>query len=118
MENTTNKIIQVEREPFSGKDGKSYFSYFIEGKVRGRDVRVAIIPPDKGGYRVLDIVFGDEMSAELILKPYEIKDEATGRVIKGNTYAVKTVDDETEYECTIKPFRSSDKMLLNMLLRA
>ena len=48
----------------------------------------------------------------------EIKDEATGNVIKGNTYAVRSVDENGEvYECTIKPFRVSDKMLLNMLMR-
>ena len=37
------KNIFVEREVFE-KDGKSYFSYFIRGNVRGKDVRVAVIP--------------------------------------------------------------------------
>ena len=41
--------IMVERETFE-KNEKTYFSYFIKGQVRGRDVKVAIIPPDKGGY--------------------------------------------------------------------
>lgn len=53
-----NRQIYVERDTFE-KDGKTYYSYFIKGKVRGKDVRVAIVPPDKGGYAVLDIVFGD-----------------------------------------------------------
>lgn len=111
-----NKIY-VERETFE-KEDKTYFSYFIKGKVRGKDVRVAIIPPDKGGYTVLDIVFGEEMAAELILKPYEIKDEATGKTLSGNTYAVQTTDENGEvYECAVKPFRVSDKTLLNMLLK-
>lgn len=109
--------IFVERETFE-KNGKVYFSYFIKGKVRGKDVRVAVIPPDKGGYTVLDIVFGEAMAAELAVKPFEIKDDATGKVITGNTYSVFTCDDTGEvYECAIKPFRSSDKSLLNMLLR-
>lgn len=57
------------------------------------------------------------MQAELILKPYEIKDDS-GNVLKGNTYAVRTVDEDGEiYECAIKPSRVSDKALLNMLLR-
>jgi len=112
------KQINVQRETFESK-GKQYYSYFIKGVVRGREVKVAVVPPDKGGYTVLDLVFGDEMSAELVLNPYEIKDESTGKVIKGYSYAVKSVDgDGTEYECTIKPFRSSDKMLLIMLLKA
>ena len=111
------KNIFVEREVFE-KDGRSYFSYFIRGNVRGKDVRVAIIPPDKGGYTVLDIVFGTAMAAELVVKPFEIKDDATGKVISGNTYAVKSYDEHgVEYECAIKPFRASDKALLNMLLK-
>ena len=109
--------IKVERETFE-KDGKSYFSYFINGKIRGKDVRILVTPPDKGGFTVLDIVFGNEMQADLIVNPYEIKDDATGNVIKGNTYAVRSIDENGEvYECTIKPFRQSDKALLNMLIK-
>ena len=111
-----NQAIMVERETFE-KDGKTYFSYFIKGQVRGREVKVAIIPPDKGGYTVLDIVFGDAMKAELKITPFEIKDDA-GKVISGNTYAVFTKDENGEvYECAIKPYRNSDKALLNMLIR-
>ena len=110
------QVIMVERETFE-KDGKTYFSYFIKGNVRGKDVKVAIIPPDKGGYTVLDIVFGEAMQAELKITPFEIKGE-DGNVIKGNTYAVFTKDEDGEvYECSIKPFRNSDKALLNMLIR-
>ena len=114
MEKKANKIM-VERETFE-KEGKTYFSYFIKGKIRGKEVRIAVVPPDRGGYSVLDIVFGDDMKAELVVNPFEIKDEATGKVIKGNTYLAHTTDDSGEvYECNIKPYRNSDKMLLNML---
>ena len=116
MEKKTNKIM-VERETFE-KDGKTYFSYFIKGQLRGKDVRVAVIPPDKGGYSVLDIVFGNEMKALLTTNPYEIKDEATGKIIRGNTYAVQTKDEAGEvYECNVKPYRNSDKTLLTMLMK-
>ena len=48
----------------------------------------------------------------------EIKDDATGKVVSGNTYSVISYDENGEvYECAIKPFRASDKALLNMLLR-
>lgn len=111
------KKIYVERETFEMND-QTYFSYFIKGTVRGKDVKVAVIPPDKGGYTVLDIVFGNENKADLFLTPYEMKDEATGKIIKGNTYGIRTVDENGEvYECKVKPFRDSDKTLLNMLLR-
>ena len=70
-----NNKIMVERETYE-KDGKTYFTYFIKGKVRSKEVRIAVTPPDKGGFTVLDIVFGNEMKADLITKPYEIKDDA------------------------------------------
>ena len=112
-----NEMIFVERETFE-KNGKTYFSSFIKGTIRGKDVKVAIIPPDKGGYTVLDIVFGNTMAAELVVKPFEIKDDATGKVIAGNTFAVQSYDENGDvYECAIKPFRASDKALLNMLIK-
>ena len=46
--------IVVEREPFE-KNGKVYQNYFIRGNVRGIDIRVLVVPPDFGGYTVLDI---------------------------------------------------------------
>lgn len=115
------KQIFVERETFE-KNDKTYFSYFIKGIIRGREVRIGIAPPnsdtDIGGYTVLDLVFGNAEKAELILKPYEIKDEKTKKIVSGNSYAIRTVDAETgeTYECAVKPFRASDKALLNMLL--
>ena len=108
--------IKVERETFE-KNGKTFYSYFIKGNIRGKDVRILVSPPDFGGYAVLEIVFGNEMEADLIVKPYEMKDTG-GNIIKGNTYSVHTIDENGEvYECAIKPFRMSDKALLNMLIK-
>ncbi len=107
--------VLVERETYE-KNGKSYFAYYVKGVIRGRNVRILMVPPDKGGYTVLDIVFGDAMTGELVAKPFEFKDE-TGRTISGNSYTVQTVDENGEvYECPVKPNRMSDKALLNMLL--
>ncbi len=115
MDKKANKIM-VERETFISKD-KEYFSYFIKGKVRGKDVKVGVIPPDKGGYTVLDIVFNDQMACELVTTPFELKAD-NGQVIKGNSYSVRSFDENGEvYECAVKPARTSDKALLNMLLR-
>lgn len=111
-------MILVERETFE-KDGNTYFSYFIQGEIRGKHVKASVIPPDKGGYTVLDIVFGNAMACELAVKPFEIKDDATGKVISGNTFAVISYDENGEtYECAIKPSRASDKAILNMLIKA
>lgn len=87
-----NNKIKVERETFES-NGKEYFSYFIKGNVRGRDVKAGVIPPDKGGYTVLDIVFDGQMEAELIVTPFEIKD-VKGKTIKGNTYSVRSYDED------------------------
>ena len=112
-----SKKIMVERETFE-YNGKTYFSYFIKGQVRGRDVRVALMPPDKGGFTLLDIVYDKNNAAELQTKHYSMRDERTGKTIEGDTYFVKSVDENGEiYECPIKPFRPSDKALLSILLR-
>ena len=112
-----NNKFMVERETYE-KDGKTYYTYFIKGKVRGKEVRIAVTPPDKGGFTVLDIVFGNEMKADLLTKPYEIKDDATGKVVKGNTFIARTTDAHGEvFECSIRPFKNSDKTLLNMIIK-
>ena len=111
-----NKIF-VEKEAYE-KDGKTYSGYCVRGMVRGKEVKVAVVPPDFGGYRVLDIIYGDSDKAELVTKPFEIRDDKTERVVRGNTYAVRSVDENGEvFECAIKPFRPSDKALLEMLLK-
>lgn len=116
MANKKGTIV-VEREKYE-YNGKEYFSYFIRGNIRGKDVKVSVAPMDTGGYTVLDIVFNDAMKADLIATPFEIKDEKTGASVKGNSFFVRSIDENGEvYECKIKPFRNSDKMLLNMLLR-
>ena len=109
-------LIVVEREMIE-KNGKTFYTYFIKGNIRGKDVKIAVTPPDFGGYTVLDIVFGNEMKAELVAVPYEIKD-ASGNLVSGNSFLVRSVDENGEvYECKIKPFRASDKSLLKMLMK-
>ena len=112
--------LYVQKEPFE-YNGKTYHHYFIQGMVRGREVKIDLAPPNKdtdmGGYAVLDIVFGDADRADLIIEPFEIEDEKTKKVIKANRYIVRTVDEDGKvYECTVKPSRTSDRSLLNMLL--
>jgi len=110
-----NFKMKVERDTYE-KKGKTYFSYFIRGNVRGRDVRIGVVPPDTGGYLVLDIVFNGEMEADLVVTPFEMKDDS-GNVITGNTYKVVSYDEDGKvYECKVKPSRGSDRSMLNMLL--
>lgn len=114
-----NKVLFVEKEAYkSKKTGKENFAYIVKGVIKGKEVKATLAPPDVGGYTVLDIVFTDNDKAELKVVPFEIKDDATGKVISGNTYAVQTVDEDGEiFECKVKPFKPSDKTLLEMLLK-
>ena len=115
-----NNGIKVEKGTFEYK-GKTYDEYYISGNVRGRDVKIKLAPPDKndkGGYTVLDIVFGDESQADFVTEPFEFKNDE-GNVISGERFLVRTVDKDTgeTYECAVKPARKSDKTLLAMLMR-
>ena len=99
------------------KDGKEYSCYCLRGNVRGRDVRVQLLPPDFNGYTVLDIVFDDKDEADFIVIPFEFKTD-NGQVIAGNNYAVRSIGDQGEvYECKVIPAKASDKTLIEMLLR-
>lgn len=105
MANSKKINVMDERETFE-MEGKTYFSYFVKGVVRSREVRAGVMPPDKGGYTVLDIVFGDAMACELVVTPFEMKDDS-GKTIAGNTYSVRSVDETGEvYECKIKALPS------------
>ena len=105
--------VLVERETYE-KNGKSYYAYYVKGVIRGRNVRILMVPPDKGGYTGLDIVFGDAMTGELVAKPFEFKDE-TGRTISGTSYTVQTVDEKGDApECPVQPNRLSATDLLNL----
>lgn len=109
-------VIKVERELFE-KNGKSYYAYYINGKVRNTEVKAQVVPPDLGGYKVLDIVYNGANEAELAVVPFKFAAD-DGHVIEGNTFKVVSTDENGEiYECKVKPFRDSDKTLLNMLLR-
>ena len=115
MVNNDNKTVMVERETYE-KNGKTYFSYFIKGNIRGIDVKINVQPHDIGGYNVLEVVFNGGKEAELVTRPWEMKDERTGKVSSGLTFAVVSYDEDgSVYECAIRPAQKSDKDLLNML---
>ena len=112
------KEMFVEREMFVTKEGKKFWSYHLKGTVRGRDVRVDLIPKDKGGYEPLDIVFDVSPQARLVISEEEMTGE-NGKTMKYTTYKVVTVDEDgVIYECGVKPSKDSDKTLLKMLLNS
>lgn len=107
-----NQTIIVKRETYQ-KDGKEYFAYFIEGEVKGKPVRVNVVPHDIGGYTVLDIVF----EGALDVRSFTMKNDK-GEETVINTFNVVSLDDNGEvYECPVKAKNKSDKILLSMLTR-
>lgn len=99
------------------KGAKPIYTYNVFGNVRGTDVRAGMIPPDKGGFAVLSLVFGDTDVLPLYMVPYEMKDEK-GAKISGFTYKVMSADEDGDVlECKVKPSRDSDKRILDCLIR-
>lgn len=113
---TKDKLF-LQRETFTGNDGKEYYSYLLKGKVRNRDIKVDFAPKDKGGYEVLDIVF--EVGAVELVIAEETMTSQDGKKTKYTTYKAIAYDEENSpYECGVKPSRDSDKALLKMLLNS
>lgn len=115
--NEVSKVLKIEREIYVSKENVERFSYFVKGKIRGKEIKASLIPSDIGGYDVLDIVFDDAKTADLVLVPYSVKDEKTGEVKSGVGYEAQNKDEKGNvYKCKVKPRQASDKSLLEMLL--
>lgn len=118
-EEVKEKYLKVVREVATNVDSKTtdkvFYNYSVKGQVRNRDVVAYMSPKDKGGYALLDIVFGDSNEADLIVTPCETVQE-NGDIIKWTSYMVRNIVDGEVYECDIKPLRGSDKTVISMLL--
>lgn len=111
------KFLKIEREIYESKTKEERFRYFIRGKLRGKEIKANLIPSDINGYNLLDVVFEGFESADLVITPFEMKNETTGEIIKGNTYSARTIDENGEiFECPVKPRQKSDKSIIDMLL--
>ncbi len=110
------QTLTLEREQYNGNDGKQYWSYFVRGKVRGRDIKVDFVPKDTGGYELLDIVFDVKPTATLIMTD-ETMTDANGKKTDYTAYRAENIDEDgIVYPCEVRPQRNSDKGLLTVLL--
>ena len=58
-----------------------------------------------------------QKTADLILVPFSMTDEKSGKEISGNGYEAQNIDENGDvYKCKVKPRQASDKSLLEMLL--
>ena len=112
-----NTKLFVERDTFTGSDGKKYWNYFLRAKIRERDKKINFSPKDKGGYDFLDMVFEIADKAELVISEEEMTNEITKKVSKYKTYKLVVKDEDgLEFECGVRPSKDSDKSLMNMLI--
>ncbi|MBQ8356217.1 MAG: hypothetical protein IJX39_00250 [Clostridia bacterium] len=99
------------------RGAKPVHVYNIEGELRGQKISVAMNPPDKRGFSLLDLVYGDAVALPLWMVPYEMKDD-NGQKISGCTYKIMSLDAEGDVlECKMKPRQDSDKRMLECLIR-
>lgn len=122
-ETTESGNFVITREAIKGangkqlktQDGRLYYAYILQGKLRGRDVKVDFSPKDKGGYQPLDLVFDVSSKAELFIT--EVTQEINGTKSKRKVYTVNTVDENgVVWKCEVKPTRTSDRDMLAMLI--
>ena len=109
--------LKVYRRPFKSKrTGKVYDSYFTKGKIRGKDVEISLVPPDRKGYELLSIVFGDAKSVELYSTDGSMKN-SEGGYVNYTTYEVRAYEGDEMYSCKVKPENPSDKQMLLTVLK-
>ena len=106
----------IEKEPYT-KGGKKFNSHVVKGMILGKELKATLVPPDPGGYQLLEVIIGDKPKYPLTVKPFEMTTES-GEVITGNTYSVETTDAEgTVYSCKLQPLKKSDKDVLKALIK-
>lgn len=111
---------KVSREKFTADDGREMWSYYIDGTVRGRKVKVSFVAYDKGGagYEFLDIIFDTKDTADLVMYD-EAQKDFNGKVISRKTvYEIQNVDELTGvvYSYKVKPYRETDKAYIKIML--
>ena len=110
-------IVYREKLKPRNKGDKPVHTYKVRGMIRGVEVDATIVPADRGGYRVLPLVFGEATALPLLMVPYEMRDEKTGKKTSGYTYKVASEDaDGITLELKVKPNRDSDKRILECLI--
>jgi len=126
---TPVKKLMLYRKTYTKQDGTEQFEYFVKGLIRGKEVKVGFMPKvnkmdkdakwqsDGRSYQVLDFVFGENESVDLLIEEKERVDEKTGEVIPYSVYTAFSKDELGDYECDVKPIQPSDKALLVMILK-
>lgn len=114
---SNKKQLKVKRETYT-KSGKEFFSYFVEGEIRGKKMKAYLTPDGIRGYDLLDLVFLGEETADLRVTSNSMIGE-DGVEVAYTTYECFNIDKETgeEFSCKLKPMTGSDKKILELFCR-
>lgn len=117
--NFQNTGFVLNRKVFAAKkDGTKFFSYEVNAKYHGRDVKIAFTSKDKTpiAYLLLDIVFDGKDEVELFWAENEFQDKKTRETRKSISYVAQAVADGELVRCPVKPTTSTDKAVWEALL--
>ena len=115
---TENGNLVVVRETFTmKKDKRELYGYKIEGKYRGRDIKVDLVADDQGGYDTLDLIFDIKPTAEFLITEME-STKSDGTKMQYTVYEVFNVDEDgIEVKYKVRPAKKSDLTNLTVLLQ-
>ena len=107
----------VERAPFTTKEGKEMYGYFVRANVHGKDYRADFLAKDQGGYELLDLMFSIKPTVDLVMWEEKMTDDK-GNVTPYNVYEARVVDEDgLVYSYKLKLARESAKSYLNILMQ-
>lgn len=122
---TRNGHLLATRQPVKGKDGKimktrsgkDFYSYVVEGYVKGKPVKADLSGNDDGYYEIYEMMFGFSDKAELIVEDRE-QESQSGKVTRYKAYTLQVVDENgVVFTAPVKPQRGSDKTWIEFMLQ-
>ena len=115
----TGVYLTRKRVP-SQKLKKMLWVYFVEGEIRGKQVKANFAPQSKDDimtFTNLDIIFGEEDTAPIYIEKSSYKNK-DGQLQVRTSYKVVCEDDlGEEFTATIIPQKDSDKSIFDYLCR-
>ena len=104
----------LERAPFTTKEGKEMYGYFVRANVHGKDYRADFLAKDQGGYELIDLMFRIKPTVDLVMWEEKMTDDR-GNVTPYNVYEARVVnDDGLVFAYKLKLAQESDKAFLNI----
>lgn len=111
------KTFVLERAPFTTKEGKEMYEYFVSCELYGKKRKAIFTAKDLGGYELLDLMFTIRPTATLVMWEEKMTDDK-GNVTPYNVYEARVVDDDgLVYAYKLKIANESAKSFLNIFMQ-